>query len=32
MPHGVRRTMAELARSLDQSYLLYVRGRTIITG
>jgi Transcriptional regulator, AbiEi antitoxin len=32
MPHSVRRTMAELARSLDQSYRLYVRGRTIITG
>jgi Transcriptional regulator, AbiEi antitoxin len=32
MPHSSRRTMAELARSLDQSYRLYVRGRTIIAG
>jgi hypothetical protein len=32
MPHSSRRTMAELAQSLDQSYRLYVRGRTIIAG
>jgi hypothetical protein len=30
MPHQARRTMADLARALDQSYRLYVRGRTII--
>ena len=30
MPHSARRTMEDLARSLDQSYRLYVRGRTII--
>jgi Transcriptional regulator, AbiEi antitoxin len=32
MPDSARRTMAELARALDQSYRLYVRGRKIITG
>jgi Transcriptional regulator, AbiEi antitoxin len=31
MPHRARRTMADLAQDLDQSYRLYVRGRTIIT-
>ena len=30
MPHRPRRTMEDLARSLDQSYRLYVRGRTFI--
>jgi hypothetical protein len=30
MPQNARRTMAELAHALDQSYRLYVRGRTII--
>lgn len=32
MPHNARRTMQDLARSLDQSYRLYVRGRTVIAG
>lgn len=32
MPHRARRTMADLAQALDQSYRLYVRGRTIIAG
>jgi hypothetical protein len=30
MPQRARRTMADLAQALDQSYRLYVRGRTII--
>jgi hypothetical protein len=30
MPQRARRTMADLAHALDQSYRLYVRGRTII--
>ena len=30
MPHSAPRTMVDLARALDQSYRLYVRGRTII--
>ena len=32
MPDTARRTMADLARALDQSYRLYVRGRSIIAG
>ena len=32
MPHNARRTMSGLARALEQSYRLYVRGRTIIAG
>ncbi|HJY44973.1 MAG TPA: type IV toxin-antitoxin system AbiEi family antitoxin domain-containing protein [Propionibacteriaceae bacterium] len=32
MPHRAGRTMADLAQALDQSYRLYVRGRTIIAG
>jgi Transcriptional regulator, AbiEi antitoxin len=32
MPDAARRTMAELAQALDQSYRLYVRGRHIIPG
>jgi hypothetical protein len=30
MPDSARRTMTDLARALDQSYRLYVRGRKII--
>jgi hypothetical protein len=32
MPDTARKTMADLARALDQSYRLYVRGRRIIAG
>ena len=30
MPNNARRTMAELRQAMDQSYRLYVRGRTVI--
>ena len=32
MPQRSRRTMQDLARSLEVSHRLYVRGRVIITG
>jgi len=32
MPQRTRRTMTDLAQALNQSYRLYVRGRTIIAG
>ena len=32
MPDNSRRTMTELRQAMDQSYRLYVRGRTVIAG